>query len=675
MEVVDTTCSMCSSKCGIHVRVAGHKIDQITNMEGHLLNRRCPKSAGIPELLSSPERLTDPLKRSGSGWEKISWDEAFTLIADRLEQVRKQFGPQSLLVTAGYPWNSSHSQSVMKRFTHLYGSPNFTNIGSLCFRARAIAHGLTVGRIISQDYSGEPHCEIIWGKNPDENWPPHGRAVRKMLKNGGKLIVVDPRVIPLAEKAHIHARIRPGTDCALVLGLLHVMIAEGLYDRDFVANWTVGFDRLAEHVKAYSPERVADITRVPADTIRDIARTYAAHKPGVITTGIALDHSTNGIQTLRAVAILVAISGNLDVEGGNKYSPKLKLKNMNVEDAIRHDVTVGDDFPMFIKYVSQPSFVPAIDQMITGKPYPIKAMIIAGANPAVTWPNSAKVIEGLRRVDFKVVIDVFMTETTRMADLVLPGSTFLERGDLRNYFQHYGSTDLVLTRRASEPLGNAKEDWRIWAELGRKMGYGDYFPWQNNDELVEDLLKPNKVRLADLKEHPEGVPYAPREFRQYLKEGFDTPSKKVEIYSESMQKFGYDPLPVFQEPLESPLSRPDLADEYPLTMISYRINAFTGSQYFNLPSARRRVPEPWVEIHPQTAGSRGIAEGDVVKIESIRGCMKIKARITERVPPDVISVPFGWGGDAKANLLTDDMNRDPVSAFPSFKPLCRVTKI
>jgi formate dehydrogenase (coenzyme F420) alpha subunit len=262
-----------------------------------------------------------------------------------------------------------------------------------------------------------------------------------------------------------------------------------------------------------------------------------------------------------------------------------------------------------------------------------------------------------------------------MADLVLPGSTFLERGDLRNYFQHYGSTDLVLTRQVCEPVGNAKEDWRIWAELGRKMGYGDYFPWQDNDELVSDLLKPNALRLADLKAHPEGVPYAPREFRQYLKEGFDTPSKKVEIYSETMQKFGYDPLPVFQEPRESPLSRPDLAREYPLTMISYRINAFTGSQYFNLASARKRVPEPCVEIHPRTAGSRDIAEGDLVKIESIRGCMQIKARITERVPPDVVSVPFGWGGDAKANLLSDDMNRDPVSAFPSFKPLCRVTKI
>ena len=674
-KVVDTTCSMCSSKCGIHVRVEDHEVDQITNMKNHLLNKRCPKSEGIPELLSSPERLTDPLRRTDSGWEKISWDEAYDLIVERLKKVREEYGPQSLLVTAGYAWNSSHPQSVMKRFTQLYGSPNFTNVGSLCFRARVIAHSLTVGRVISIDYGKEPECEVVWGKNPDQSWPPHARVIRKMIKNGRKVIVVDPRITPLSKMAHIHAQIRPGTDCAFALGLLNVLIEEKLYDRDFVENWTIGFDRLVEHVKAYPPERVAEITRVPADTIREIARIYGTHKPSVIATGLGLEHSTNGIQTMRAVAILVAISGNLDVEGGNKYSPKLNLKNLNVEEAIRHDVTVGDDFPMFIKYVSQPTFVPAIDQMITGKPYPIKAMIVAGGNPAMTWPNSAKVIEGMRRVDFKVVIDVFMTDTAKLADIVLPGSTFLERADLRNYFQHYGDTNLVLTNKVSEPVGNAKEDWRIWAELGRKMGYAEYFPWQDNDELVADLLKPNRVRLDELKEHPEGVLYAPHAYRQYLKEGFDTPSKKVEIYSETMKKFGYDPLPTFQEPLDSPLSRPELAEGYPLTMVNYKINSFTSSQYFNLRCLRSRVGEPTVEINPRTARAYGIEEDDDVKIESLHGSIKVKAHLTEDVPPDMVSVPFGWGGEARANLLTDDMNRDPISAYPSFKPMCRVTKI
>jgi anaerobic selenocysteine-containing dehydrogenase len=654
--------------------VDGNRILKIEGMEGHLLPRRCPKSVGIPELLTSPDRLLNPLKRDGAGWKETSWDEAFGLIAARLTQIRQEHGPQALLVSAGYPWNSSHSQTVMKRFTHLFGSPNFTNIGSLCFRARVIGHSLTVGRVISSDYEGEPRCEIVWGKNPDENWPPHGRAVDRMLREGGKLIVIDPRRIPLAEKAAIHARIRPGTDCALALGLMHVLIAEGLYDQAFVADWTVGFDRLAAHVLPYTPERVSEITGIPAETILEIARCYVTHKPGVITTGIALDHSTNGIQTLRAVAVLVAISGNLDVPGGNKYSPKLKLKSLDMEKAIRHPVTVGDACPLFLKYVKQPSFVPAIDQLVTGKPYPIKAVILAGSNAAVTWPNTGKVVEGLRNVDFKVVIDVFMTETARLADVVLPGSSFLERADLRNYLQHYGSTILMLTQKVCEPIGNAMEDWRIWAELGKRMGYGEYFPWADNDALVDELLAPTGISRSELEAHPEGVPYAAREFRQYLKEGFDTPSGKVEIYSEALAKMGYDPLPTFEEPRQSRLSRPDLAARYPLTMMSYRINAYTGSQYFNLPSARKRAPEPWVDIHPRTAALYGISQGDCVKVESLQGAIEVKARVTEEIPPEMIGVPFGWSGEARSNLLTDDRNCDPLSAFPSFKPLCRVTK-
>ena len=389
---------------------------------------------------------------------------------------------------------------------------------------------------------------------------------------GGSSIVIDPRRIPLARKAAIHAQIRPGTDCALALGLMHVLIAEGLYDKEFVAEWTVGFDRLAAHVQPYTPDRVAEITGVPAEMVREIARCYATFKPGIITTGIALDHSTNGIQALRAVAVLVAISGNLDVPGGNKYSPKLKLKSLDMEKEIRHDVTVGDSCPLFLKYVKQPSFVPAIDQLITGKPYPIKAMILAGSNAAVTWPNTSKVVEGLRKVDFKVVIDIFMTETAKLADVVLPGSTFLERADLRNYLQHYGSTILMLTEKVCEPIGNAMEDWKIWAELGKRMGYGAYFPWADNDALVDELLAPTGVSRAELEAHPEGVPYASREFRQYLKEGFDTPSGKVEIYSETLAKMGYDPLPTFEEPRQSRLSRPDLAEQFPLTMMSYRTN-------------------------------------------------------------------------------------------------------
>jgi anaerobic selenocysteine-containing dehydrogenase len=346
-----------------------------------------------------------------------------------------------------------------------------------------------------------------------------------------------------------------------------------------------------------------------------------------------------------------------------------------LEGAVNKDRAVGAEYPLFTKYTHQTNFLPAIEQLITGKPYPIKALIVAGGNPLVTWAHTHKVIEGFRKLDFMVVIDVFMTDTAKMADIVLPGSTFLERADLRNYFQHYGDTSLVLTNKVVDPIGNSMEDWKIWAELGRKMGYGEYFPWKDNDELVEDLLEPLDVSLRELKQNPGGVRYADREYRQYLTEGFNTPSGKVEIYSETMKEFGYDPLPTFNELKESDLGRPDLAEQYPLMLISFRENAYTHSQYRNLPSQRKRVPEPLLQINPQTARDFGVADGDMVEVESSGGSIRIRAHVTEDIAPDLLGVPMGWAGEANVNCLTDDMDRDPVSGYPTFKPMCRVRKV
>lgn len=675
METVKTTCSMCSSKCGLDVHLEKGNIIKVSHMHEHLLNRRCAKSEGMTELLYSKERLTDPLKKNGTDWEKISWDEAFGLIADKLNGIRQEHGARSLLVFMGYPWNSSHSPFVMERFTQLYGSPNFTTDGSVCFLARAMAHILTAGDIISMDYAGESKCKIIWGKNPEETWPPHARATYRMLKKGCKLIVIDPRSTFLARKADFHAQIRPGTDCALALGLSNVIITEELYDKAFVEQWTIGFGKFVDHVKEYSPEKVEGITGIPATTIREMARMYATAKPGCIHTGIALDHSTNGIQTLRAVAILTAITGNLDVPGGNNIPLRPRLANLKREEDVSKDTPVGAEHALFTKLFHQTSYLPAIDNLITGKPYPIKALVVAGGNPIITWPNTNKVIEGFQKVDFKVVIDIFMTDTANMADIVLPGSTFLERADLRHYLQHYGDTSLVLTKKVVEPIGNSMEDWKIFAELGKRMGYGKYFPWKDNDELVEELIKPSGVSLTQLKENPGGVLYRERKFKKYLIHGFNTPSKKVEIYSETMKEFGYDPMPVFYEPMESSVSRPDLAKEYPLMFISFRTNANTHSQYRNLPSQKRRAPEPLVEINPQTAKTYAVEDGDLVKIETQRGSIKVKAHVTEYIIPNLLGISFGWGGDASVNRLTNDVARDPISGYPAFKSMCRMTKL
>jgi anaerobic selenocysteine-containing dehydrogenase len=293
----------------------------------------------------------------------------------------------------------------------------------------------------------------------------------------------------------------------------------------------------------------------------------------------------------------------------------------------------------------------------------------------LTWPNTNKVIKAFEKLDLIVVIDTFMTDTAKRADIVLPGSTFLERQDLRTYPSR-GMTLILRTERAVEPVGNSMEDWKIWAELGKRLGYGEYFPWKDSDELFEYLLKPTNISIDRLKQNPGGVYYLERRFQKYLKEGFNTPSKKVELYSEAMNTFGYDPLPTFHEPAESPVSRPDLIEKYPLVLITgARTIAYQHTQYRNLPSLRRLVPEPLIEINPKTAASLGIADGDAVKVESLRGGIQLRAKLTEGIHPEVVSLQHGWS-EANVNYLTDDQARDPISAYPGFRSeMCRVTKL
>jgi anaerobic selenocysteine-containing dehydrogenase len=674
-RIAKTVCNMCSQRCGIDVYVEHGRITKVTGMQEHPFNVLCVKAQAIPELVHSRERLTNPLKKVNGEYKEISWDEAFGFIADRLTSIKHKYGSKAVIVHLGTPFIATQTEKVVRRFIDLYGTPNYTTGSSFCHYARVMGYGLTFGAYVTADYSADTKCMVVWGKNPKEALPSEADAIYAMAGRGSKLIVIDPRVTPLAEKADVHARLRPGTDGALALGLLNVMIGEGLYDKDFVQQWTVGFDKLIEHVKSYRPEVVEKITWVPAELIKNIARMYATSKPAAISAGISLDHCTNGIQAIRAIATLTAISGNLDIQGGNTYAPGLQQTNLRLDEKVADDLPIGSDYPLFAKYTREQTVVPAIDGILNEKPYPIKALLIGACNPILTWPNTSKVIEAFEKLDLIVVTDIFLTDTAKRADIVLPGSTFLERQDLRTYPSR-GMALIVRTERAVEPVGHSMEDWKIWAELGKRMGYGEYFPWKDSDELFEYLLGPTNVSLGRLKENPGGVYYSERRFQKYLNNGFNTPSKKVELYSEMMEGFGYDPLPTFHEPAESPVSRSDLVEKYPLILITgARTIAYNHTQYRNLPSLRRLVPEPLIEINSGTAARFGIADGDTVKVESLRGAIQLRAKLTKGIHPGVVSLQHGWS-EANVNYLTDDQARDPVSAYPGFRSeMCRVTKL
>jgi anaerobic selenocysteine-containing dehydrogenase len=665
-----TICRLCQSSCGIDAHVEDGKLVKVSAMKEHPVHKLCVKAPAIPDWLYSPQRATHPLKKVNGGWQQTSWDDALSIIADKLDSIKAEYGAKSLVVHLGEPLVGTAVPRLAIRFCSLFGTPNYTSGASLCFIAKAIGHGLAIAQRmfpLAPSYK-KTKCIVVWGRNPGQSKIGEEFDVLAAQKRGAKLIVVDPRATPLAKQANLHIQIKPGTDCLLALALMNVIIAEGWYDKDFVENWSLGFDKLKKHVRSYSPEAVAETTGVPAAKIRRFAKMYATTKPATITQGVSLDHCINGVQNSRAIAILIAITGNIDIAGGNTYDFPLPQTSLRVKGRVKVEEVIGADYPIFNKFVGETSAMPVADAILTGKPYPVKALIVQGCNPVLTWPDSHKVKQALEKLELLVVSDLFLTETAEMADIFLPAAAFLE-GKLVMDYATKGVPLLIMGQKAIEPPGEAKEDWQLWAELGKKMGYADYFPWRDMDELFDYLLKTSGITVEQLKQNPGGIFYGDYDQRRKYEEGgFATSSGKLEIFSPTLAAYGYDPLPTFT-PIEEPTA------DYPFTLISgTRTIAYTHSQYRDIKRLKKLVPEPLVEINPADASKLGITDGEMVVVESARGSIKLKAKVTSDVPPTVISLQHGWK-EANANLLTDNQPCDPISGYPAFKTTpCRVRK-
>jgi len=654
-----------------HVR--NGKLVKVTGMKEHPLNKLCVKGRQTSQWLYSEERITSPLRKVNGTWQKISPDEAFEIIADKLARIRERHGAKSLVTHLGFVSIGTHSGRVASRLCSLYGTPNFTSAASFCFAARGLGHGLTVSNRmlpLMPSYDGS-RCVVIWGYNPQESNFIDAAHVVSARRRGAKIIVIDPRMTPLAKKADMYLQIRPGSDCALALGLLNVIISEQLYSKAFVDQWTAGFDKLKEHIKNYSPEMVEGVTWIPAHTIKELARTYATSKPATIAQGVSLDHSANGVQTSRTTSILMAITGNLDITGGNIYNRPLKLTSLRIKGAVSPNEAIGAGYPLFGTYTGETTAVPVPEAVITGRPYPVKALIVQGSNPVLTWPNTSKVKRALGKLDLLVVSDLFMTETAKLADIFLPAATPLEQEMLRDY-TFEGLPLVVLGSKVIEPLGDSIEDWRVWSELGKKMGYASHFPWQTSTDLIADLLQPSDITVEQLRQNPGGILHQqPERKEKYSEEGLNTASGKVEVFSQRMADHGYDPLPTFREPADNH----QLAEGYPFTLVAgSRVAAFTHSQYRSISRLRKLVPQSLVEINTDAATRLGLGDGDQVKVESPKGSIKLRAKLTPDIHPRVLSLQHGWT-EANANLLTDDETLDPISAYPPFKTVrCRLTK-
>jgi len=538
-----------------------------------------------------------------------------------------------------------------------------------------------------------PKCILVWGANITESAASDGMCevqLTNAIRRGAKLIVIDPRRIPIARKADHWVQIRPGTDDALALGMLHVIIKEGLYDKEFVEQWTVGFDELSKRVEDYPPDKVEKLTWVPSKTIQDIARMYATTKPACMLWGVAIDQNTNNLQTARALLLLRGVTGNIDVPGGDVFwvpparvvqtSPFVGSGLPPIEgpppEILRNRLGAGEyrlnpsvHTPTFWNYV------------LAEKPYPIKSLFIMGSNPLVTGSNSLRAEEALKKIDFVVAVDLFMTPTAQLADIVLPAASWLEQDDIADL--HFIWCNLV--RQKVAEIGECWDDKKIFMELAKRLGRGDCFPWKDVKDYCNWVLKDTGITFDEFKEI--GILKGEMQYRKYEKEGFNTPSGKFELYCSVIESLGYDPLPFFAEPPESPYSTPELAKEYPLILTTgSRVEAFFHSEGRQIESLRKLNPDPLVEINPLTAKDLGIKEGDWVWIETRGGRIKQRACLTDGIHPRVVNAQHGWWfpeksppeygwKESNANLLFVDTGYDPHTGGESLKSLlCKVYK-
>ncbi len=698
--IVKSTCRMCHGVCGVLVHIRDGRVVKVTGdpdcptSNGYM----CAKGRASVEFLYHPDRLKYPLKRMGARgenkWQRITWDEALDTIADEFLKLKRTFGAESIVGTQG---TGRPYTCLFARFLNSLGTPNQTGGGHICYLPRIAASSMTCGLLPVCDYYGfggvYPKCVVVWGCNLTESGASDGMCsyqLNQAVKRGVKLIVIDPRKTGIASKADHWIQIRPGTDDALALGMLHTIIKEELYDKEFVRKWTIGFDELAERVESYSPEKVEEITWVPAKTIVAAARMYATTKPACIQWGVAVDQNINNFQTVRAILLLSGITGNIDVPGGDVFwvppanvvvqSPRLN-SSITLPEKVAPEMwakRIGAGKYKVLDQVHPEDFIEAV---LSGKPYPIKALFIMGSNMLVVRSDSLRLAQALEKIDFIAAVDLFMTPTTQMADIVLPAASWLETDDVADL--HFIWCALIRQKVAT--IGECRDDKQIMIDLAHRMGMRDCFPWRNAEEYCDWVLKDSGITFDEFKEL--GIIQGEMRYRKYEEEGFATPSGKFEIHCSTLESMGYDPLPYFVEPPESPYSTPELFKSYPLIITTGgRVQAYFHSEGRQVKSLRKLNPDPLVDIHPVTARNLGIGEGDWVWIENPRGKIKMKARLTEGIHPGVVHAQHGWWfpekgppeygwKDSNVNLLTGGMPFDPHTGSESWRSfLCKVYK-
>ena len=683
MEKEPAICQWCKARCNVLVHIEDQHLHRIT-LNSTLGERTtgaqrtsCYRRTFAAEWFYHPQRLKFPLKRRGKRgegkWDLISWDRAFDEIAEHLAKIKRSLGSESIAIKKGDAWTQDEYST---RFMSILGSPNYVGPSPICEGPRANVSRMVLGWYPAFSISPYTRCIVLLGCNTFVGRPQTHKVMLEAIRKGGKLIVIDPRRTESAKMADIWLQLRPGTDTYLLMAMIRIIIEEGIFNKKFVEKWCHGFEKLSKWVKKFTLKKAEEVTWVPTTDIREAAIMYANHRPGAFVEGMGVEQQSNAVSNIHARCILAGITGNLDIQGGDELPGPQEMyitdREIELTDALsqeQKDKQIGTDqyklhgWPLqteleklvsrvwctradhAIWYLGQGHAPTLYRAVVTEKPYPIKALISGPSNPMVSQSNTRQVYQAIKKLDLYVAIDLFKTPSTALADYVLPAASWLEKSQVFSFLGYGRNLTASAAALPAAILGeyDRRDEYQIWRSLGIRMGQEQYWPWKSSEELLDERLKQTGYTFKQLAREKTGKVIKPPVYNQYKKTGFATPTGRVELYSTLLEKFNYNPLPVYQEEPETPISQPELAREYPFILLNgARREEYIHSTWRQVSSIRKRYPFPVVEIHHQTGKNLGISDGQWVWIETQKGRIMQKCRFFDGIDPRVVHADFDW---------------------------------
>ena len=673
----------CPDTCALEITVENGRAIRVDGAADHPTTRGvlCTKVARYLDRTYSSERVLYPLRRTGRkgsrSFERMSWDEALDTISTRFKEIAASAdGPQAIL-----PYSYAGTMGLLqycsmdRRFFHRLGASLLDR--TICSTAGKAGYVATIGASIGTDIEQFENAKLIliWGSNPIVSNLHLWSRVQEAKRRGAKLVAIDPYRSLTAEKCQVHLAPLPGTDAALALGMMHVLIAEDLLDHDYIDRYTLGFDALRQRVREYPPERAAQITGLPAADIVGLARDYGTIKPAAIRLNYGMQRHAGGGMAMRTAACLPALVGAWREPAGGALLSSSGAYPVNSKALERPDLIWNNPRTINMSAIG--------DALLETRDPPIRAIHVYNSNPLAVAPESAKVVAGFSREDlFCVVHDVFLTDTADYADIVLPATTQLEHLDVHS---SYGHLYVLANNPAIAPLGEAKPNTEVFRLLAARMGFGEDCFRESDEDIARNAFLPDHPRLRGLdweKLRTEGWRRldVPTPFAPFAQGSFPTPSGKCEFYSESLKQQGIDPLPTYIPPRESAASNPALAAKFPLAIISPPARHALNSTFANLPVFIEHEQTPWLDIHPDDAAARGIADGDQVRVFNGRGSLRLTARVSTRSRTGVVVALSIWWRKLSpdgnnANALTGQALTDLGRAATFYDCLVEVERL